>query len=98
MMKTIFKYQLKVTDAQLLFLPKGAEILTVQVQNNIPCLWALIDPNEIAKEQHYIETYGTGTPINIEAEKRYIATYQLAGGMLVWHVFENTTMFASTSF
>ncbi len=44
-MKRVYKYELKVDDVTELQLPSGAEILTVQVQYGIPCLWALIDPN-----------------------------------------------------
>lgn len=90
--KSIYKYQLSVTDTQTIELPVGAEILTVQTQNEMPCLWALVNPNEIKKEIHVFEIFGTGNPVNYEigVSRRYISTFQLGGGQLVFHVFENT--------
>lgn len=55
----IFKYPLRVDDRQTVQLPKGAELLTVQVQHGSPCLWALVD--EAAEtESRVILMYGTG--------------------------------------
>lgn len=45
-MKTIYKYPLDVTDRQVIAMPEDAEILTVQVQNGKPMLWAVVDPNK----------------------------------------------------
>lgn len=88
MFKRIWKYQLHTTDTQNLTMPVGAEILTVQTQNG-PCLWVLVDP-DAEMEKRTIETFGTGhaipdTPVG---ERKYIGTYQLHNGALVFHVFE----------
>ena len=50
-MKTIYKYTLDSHDCTLQ-LPKGAEILTVQLQNQIPTLWALVNPMTVTEERH----------------------------------------------
>ncbi len=42
-MKRVYKYPLRVNDRQIVKLPKGAEILSVQIQRGDICLWALID-------------------------------------------------------
>lgn len=93
MNKTIWKFELETTDNQKIQMPVGAEILTVQTQNETPCLWALVDPNE-AKEDRFIEIFGTGHPIgydmDVDVDRKYISTYQLHGGSLVFHVFEYT--------
>lgn len=91
MNKTIYKYPLQVTDLQEVLLPIGAEILTIQVQNEIPCLWALVDPDQI-KEIVNIEIFGTGHPISydIGVSRKYISTFQLNDGQLVFHTFEYT--------
>ena len=91
MNKTIWKFELKTTDTQKLEMPVGAEILTVQAQNERPCLWALVDPTE-KKETRLFDIFGTGHPIHCDMSigRRYIGTYQLNGGSLVFHVFENT--------
>ena len=91
MKKTIWKFELETTDKQTLKMPVGAKILTVQTQNEKPCLWALVDPNA-EKEDRFIEVFGTGHPIGCDmgVDRKYISTYQLRGGSLVFHVFEYT--------
>ena len=88
-MQTIWKFELTTTDEQTIEIPLGAEFLTVQVQNNNPCIWALVDPSQPTEKRH-IEIYGTGHRIHtdIGVERKYIGTYQLNGGSLVFHVFE----------
>jgi hypothetical protein len=91
MNKTIHKYQLNTTDNQSLWLPKGAEILTVQTQNDVPCIWALVDTDQHLEERRF-EIFGTAHPIqsDIGTDRKYIGTYQLNGGDLVFHLFEYT--------
>lgn len=85
-MKTLYKYPLEVTDEQTIELPKGAEILCVQVQKEAPCIWAKVDPTPSIIEQVAIKTYGTGELFPDGEE--YIGTYQLYEGDLVYHVFK----------
>lgn len=87
----IWKYQLKVTDWQNISMPQDAEILTVQVQNGIPCLWALVNP-EAETEIRCIEIFGTGNQIlsGMGASRKYISTFQIPEAGLVFHVFEYT--------
>lgn len=89
--KTIHKYQLLVTDEQDVIMPLGARILTIQVQNNIPCAWAIINPNEIQVERKRILLIGTGHKIDDDILKfnlSYISTFQLKEESLVFHAFE----------
>ena len=81
-MKTIYKYTLDSQDCTLQ-LPKGAEILTVELQNQIPTLWALVNPMTVTEERH-ICIVGTGW--QVEDNMKYITTY--IDGYFVWHVFE----------
>lgn len=85
----IYKYPIQVTDKQTIKLPAEYQILCVQVQETIPCIWALIDPDN-PEQEVFIETIGTGHPILYEGRTRrsYIGTYQIQGGSLVFHVFE----------
>lgn len=89
MEKTIWKFELENTDEQKVEMPVGSEILTVQTQNETPCLWALVDPSA-DKETRYLEVFGTGNPLPYctDLDRIYISTYQLKGGSLVFHVFE----------
>ena len=88
-MNKIYKYNLRIEDQQVIQMPIGAKILTVQVQKGQVQLWALVNP-EIPTQARTIEIIGTGNPINddIVGERNYIATFQLHDGSLVFHVFE----------
>jgi hypothetical protein len=84
----IWKFRLELTDTQQLQLPKGAEILSVQVQASIICMWALCDDNANIVDRR-INIYGTGHKLPENSHiGEFIATVQLAGGDLVFHVFD----------
>jgi len=88
--KTIWKYELKFTDNQEIEMPCSADdILTVQMRNARPCLWAIVDP-EAKKQTIMIKTIRTGNPLDdlILILERYLGTYQTGG--LVYHVFTCT--------
>lgn len=86
LMRTIWKFPIEVRDIQGLNMPSGATILTVQVQHNDPCLWAIVDPSEVT-ELRTFRIVGTGHPIDFTTEA-YIGTFQLSNGGLVFHIFE----------
>lgn len=81
-MKTIWKFPLKITNEQLINVPAGSKLLTVQMQGDVPCLWALVDPNT-ETSLCTIQTFGTGHPA--ENAGTYLSTYQVDS--LVFHVF-----------
>ncbi len=86
-MKTIWKFPVPLTDeSTVLEMPANAEILTAQVQGDQPQLWAIVDPTAVT-ELRTFRTYGTGHRID-QDPGRYVATYQLHGGGLIFHVFE----------
>lgn len=86
-MEKIFKYQLKTTDIQQIDMPVDAEILCIQTQNETPCIWAKVNPdNNIAKRT--FEIFGTGHNIPSAYNRKYVGTYQLRNGDLVFHCFE----------
>ena len=86
-MRKIFKYQLKITHEQTILMPKDAEIISVQFQRGVLCVWAIVAPSNPEKFRVF-ELYGTGAdfPTLGMAERKYIATVQ--EGPFVWHVFE----------
>ena len=91
MSKAIWKYPLEITNAQIIKMPKGAKILSVQIQNKKPCIWVMVDPdNDLLPKTLY--SIGTGFNVDDEIdndiETRYIGTYQVQGGSFVFHVFE----------
>ena len=95
MKQSIWKYPLQPAEAkdghlgQMVFeieMPQRSEVLTVQVQNNVPTLWAVVW-TELPKLKRRIEVYGTGHECESMGRK-YISTFQLNEGRLVFHAFE----------
>lgn len=84
-MRVIYKYTLK-AGVTTLNMPQGAQVLTVQTQNENACLWALLDPSK-PTEVRTFHMYGTGHRID-NLNLVYIGTFQLEHGVLVFHVFE----------
>uniref|UniRef100_A0A6H2A2W0 DUF7352 domain-containing protein n=1 Tax=viral metagenome TaxID=1070528 RepID=A0A6H2A2W0_9ZZZZ len=84
-MRTIYKYQCLEMDNFTIEMPTGSHILTVQMQRGEPCIWAIVDPDAFPEQRHF-QLFGTGHPI--DGIGRYIGTFQLMGGNLVFHLFE----------
>jgi hypothetical protein len=90
MSKTIWKYELKVTEDQYVLMPEHSKILDLQVRDDVPHLWAEIDTDamtysrffSIFKTGQYMKTY--------EGWKReYVGTFCLRGGHHSFHVYED---------
>lgn len=86
-MKTIWQYPLDITDVQTIGMPEGAEIISAQMQGSQLCLWAIVIATR-AVTPRIICIFGTGDEMFTAAEYSPIDTVQMAGGSLVWHVFE----------
>lgn len=74
-MKTIYKYELEVTDVQKIVLPKDAEILSVGIQNDEPVLWVKLDTDARPYVARTIIIVGTGGPIPDGLNLRFIGTF-----------------------
>lgn len=85
-MLTIHKQTLEITDEQFITVPEGSELLTVQIQNGAPQIWYKCD-TEAPKVSKRIRIYGTGNSITDADDEVYLATFQVYGGSLVFHVF-----------
>ena len=87
-MVKIFKYPVSITDSFTLDMPKGADILSFQIQEGNPYIWALVNP-EAEIEKRTFRLAGTGHPIEeLPLDLFFIGTVQMVGGNLVWHLFE----------
>ncbi len=89
MSDVIYKYVLKIEDTQTIRMPVTARILSVQVQRDVPCIWAVVDLDVIGFEDRQFIVYGTGHLMTGD-EGRFIGTFQMARGSLVFHLFEST--------
>tara|TARA_R110000803_G_scaffold20201_16_gene52282 strand:- start:539 stop:799 length:261 start_codon:yes stop_codon:yes gene_type:complete len=81
----IYKYEFEVVDELTIAMPRGARVLSVDVQRGAPCMWALVDPDELPLNRKFA-VYGTGHPMDQVGE--FVGTFQMAGGLLVFHLFE----------
>jgi hypothetical protein len=81
----IWKYELKKYCE--IEMPINAQILAVQNQREVPCIWALVNPDD-ERELRRFEIVGTGHKFNYSVEHKYRGTFQLNGGLFVFHVFE----------
>ena len=87
-MKTIHKYALIATGVQVITMPNNSEILTVQTQNGVPCIWALVDTDN-SPEERVFYIFGTGQEVgDAILNMIYIGTFQMENSGLVFHLFE----------
>jgi hypothetical protein len=81
---TIWKWTLSPTTE--IKMPEGAEILDIQTQHGEPQMWALVNPSA-PLEKRTFNTHGTGHKMDSHPGK-FVGTFQVNGGSLVFHVFE----------
>ena len=83
----IFKYSLDPRQ-DYIELPKGARILSIQSQYEVPQLWALVDSkNPIVKRKVIFAVTGQNLTNDELKGMLYVATGQLSHGNFVYHVF-----------
>jgi DNA-directed RNA polymerase subunit RPC12/RpoP len=82
----VYKYPLPTDSDFEIQLPMGAQILTVQAQKGTPCIWAIADTDALLTTRRLC-LRGTGHAFKGN-EGKYIGTFQLDNGALVFHVFE----------
>lgn len=86
LMVTIHKFELILEDLSEVRMPQGASVLSIQTQNDRPWIWAKVDTSKPMQTRRFC-VRGTGHPLKGD-EGTFIATFQLHGGALVFHVFE----------
>lgn len=86
-MNTIWKYSLQSAPNFSIEMPRGAQILTVQLQGGRPYLWALVNPDAVL-EPRYFFLAPTGESF-VPPALDYIGTFQMDGGAFVAHLFEH---------
>jgi len=85
-MRTIWKFPFAVEGEVVLRMPKGARALSVQTQNEVPCVWALVE-STAAVEPRRFRIFGTGQRIEGQSLV-FVGTFQQLSGTLVFHLFE----------
>lgn len=86
-MRTIYKYRLEKSGANLIKMPIGAQPLHVGMQDNKVYIWMEVE-SEYPIESRQLWLYGTGWDL-AEMPRRcpYLGTAQ-NDQSLVWHVFD----------
>jgi hypothetical protein len=85
-MKTVWKYPFEVKDTVELAVPMGAELLHVDTQGPLqPCMWFGVDTEKPKAIRRFLVR---GTGHDCEGTGEHVASFQLRGGSLVFHVFE----------
>jgi len=86
--QTIWKFPIKSIGNDALEMPLGASVLTVQVQNEIPVIWARVDPEQPkVRRRVWIAVTGGRIELPVIEDSDYIGTFQLHDGRFVGHVF-----------
>jgi hypothetical protein len=81
-LRTVWKFQM-LGRAFGVQMPCGARVLTVQLQNDDPVIWALVDPLAPAETREFYMAM-TGESFDAEGYE-YVGTYQ--AGWFVGHLF-----------
>lgn len=73
-----------VTTRPTVQMPMGARVLTLQLQDGEPTLWAIVDPRQVTETRAFV-IVGTGQPVPDNAGP-YVGTWQWPP--MVFHLFE----------
>lgn len=84
--QVIWKWDVTAQKVNEIEVPRGAQFLTVQLQNGLPRVWALVDPSA-PREKRKLWVMPTGAPWECRP-LRYIGTFQVERQTLVFHLFE----------
>ena len=86
-MKQVWKYIIQFNHTTSISMPVGATILMVANQRNVPCRWALVDP-EADTEVRQFRIAGTGHDIEAGHAENYVGSMLAMDEGLVLHIFE----------
>ena len=81
----IWKYQIPITGRFEIEMPGAAQIISIQMQNEVPYVWAIVGP-KITPSNRRFKLVGTGHEFDFLPTDKFIGTFQ--DGPYVWHLFE----------
>lgn len=67
-------------------MPRDAQILHADVQNDEPMVWAMVD-TKAPSVTHHVSMFGTGHNIRFDPG-RHVGSFLVEGGTYVFHVFD----------
>lgn len=83
-MKVTYQFPLEHSSTTLM-LPQSAQVLHVDVQDDITVLWALVDTEEPMEDRRF-EVFQTGMGMPKHLNYQYISTFHYKGS--TFHAFE----------
>ena len=83
MKKTIYKYALNIDINNIEVMGVNFKPIAFQLQNNVPTLWAEVNPSQVRTSKAVVSVIGTGW--EVPQNGKYIGTCQQNG--LVWHAY-----------
>jgi hypothetical protein len=83
--RTIYKYPITPDENGEVLIAAGGtfKLLTVQMRDSVPCLWAEVDPDSPIYVHRFV-TVGTGR--RIPDDGVYVGSWQ--NGRYVWHLYD----------
>lgn len=85
MTKELWKWRLKAPRSTVR-MPECARVLSVQVIDGVPHVWALCDPKRKLVARTF-DICGAGLPVQ-EGKNIYVGYFSLLEGSVIFHVFE----------
>ena len=86
-MRSVLEFPIAIVAKQIIVMPAGARVIALDVKNDRPFMWALIDPSAPVVERTFV-TFATGQQFDErEIACNYRGTYVLRDGT-VGHVVE----------
>jgi hypothetical protein len=85
-MNTIHKYELEITESQMISPPSTRRLLKVAEQNGKLNIWFAVD-DAMEDEHTLIHIVGTGHEIPDHCVNSHIDSVLMSNG-LVWHIFQ----------
>lgn len=86
-MKTIWKKELPINHDIRVKIPIGADILSLKVQKDVPCIWFQCE-SEADTETRIFDFFGTGHAIPDNYNGYFIGTVLSPDQLFVYHLFE----------
>ncbi len=86
---TIWKFPFNIDTEVEIEMPAGAKVLHVDAQRDVPCMWALVNP-DARKETRRFAVRGTGHAIPHGGARTWahLGSFLMLSESLVFHVFE----------
>jgi hypothetical protein len=82
-MQRIWKYEIPLTEEFKLEMPRGKQVVRIDVVDSVPYMWVLTRSGN-APEEYGFELHPTG--VDIDTDRVYVGTFRIAD--VVFHLFE----------